>query len=134
MSTIKADTIVASDGSSPVTLTKQEAAKAWVNYDNSGTVSTRDSFNISGLTDNAAGDTSPAYTNAFSNINYATASTCSLSDGTDDNNLGLISPRRAAYAQTTSDVRMHHIYNTAAGATALTDSQLNTIIFIGDLA
>jgi hypothetical protein len=31
MSTIKADTIVASDGTSPVTLTKQSAAKAWVN-------------------------------------------------------------------------------------------------------
>jgi len=30
MSTLKADTIVAADGSSPVTLTKQSAAKAGV--------------------------------------------------------------------------------------------------------
>jgi hypothetical protein len=33
MSTIKADTIVASDGTSPVTLTKQSAAKAWCRLD-----------------------------------------------------------------------------------------------------
>ena len=31
------DTIAASDGTSPATLTKQEAAKSWVNLDGTGT-------------------------------------------------------------------------------------------------
>ena len=37
-------------------------AKAWANIDGSGTVSFRDSFNTSGLTDNGTGD----YTTSFS--------------------------------------------------------------------
>jgi hypothetical protein len=42
MSTLKADTIVAADGSSPVTLTKQSAAKVWVFYNSSQAI--QDSF------------------------------------------------------------------------------------------
>ena len=65
MSTLKADTIVASDGSSPVTLTKQQAAKHWVNYDAVATT-TDGSFNQSSLTDVATGDFYSTFTNAFS--------------------------------------------------------------------
>jgi hypothetical protein len=65
MSTLKADTIVASDGSSPVTLTKQQAAKHWVNYD-AVNQTTDGSFNQSSLTDVATGDFFSTFTNAFS--------------------------------------------------------------------
>ena len=54
MSTLKADTIVASDGSSPVTLTKQEAVKFWVNYD-AVDQATDGSLNQSSLTDETTG-------------------------------------------------------------------------------
>jgi hypothetical protein len=134
---IIADTIEhSSAGSVDTTYVVNGSSKAWVNYNNSGTVAARDSFNISSLTDNATGDTSSSYTNSFSNVNYATASTCSLSDGSATNlgNLGLICPPRNAYGQTTGDVRMNHIYNTASANTAFFDTQLNTIIFAGDLA
>ena len=52
MSTLKADTLVASDGTSPVTLTKQHAAKAWVYFDtlvDSSSPVARGSFNVSSL-------------------------------------------------------------------------------------
>lgn len=82
MSTLKADTIVASDGSSPVTLTKQSAAKAWYHLDNdySGTdpssgqtngVTVQDSFNVTSITDNGTGDFTMAWTNSFDNALYA---------------------------------------------------------------
>ena len=70
MSTLKADTIVASDGSSPVTLTKQSAAKAWVNFNGTGTIAIRDSHNASSLTDNGTGDFSVNYTSNMGNVNY----------------------------------------------------------------
>ena len=70
MSTIKADTIVASDGSSPVTLTKQSAAKAWCHWNQDGTQTIRDSFGISSLDDDALGDSSLNYTSALSDANY----------------------------------------------------------------
>lgn len=65
MSTLKADTIVASDGSSPVTLTKQEAAKYWVNYEAVNSA-VRGSLNQSSLTDNSTGNYTSAFTNAYS--------------------------------------------------------------------
>jgi len=130
------DITVTSEGGAATQSLQQGLAKSWVNYNNSGTVAARDSFNISSLTDNATGDTSSSYTNSFSNVNYATASTCSLSDGSSTNlgNLGLIAPTRNAYGQTTGDVRMNHIYNTADANDSFFDTQLNTIIFAGDLA
>ena len=47
MSTLKAGTIVATDGSSPVTLTKQSAAKAWAKVTQDTTHTVNSSFNIS---------------------------------------------------------------------------------------
>jgi len=71
MSTVKVDTLVASDGTSPVTLTKQSAAKVWANINQSGN-SVRGSSGLSSMTDNGGGDVSINFTNAFdSTNNYA---------------------------------------------------------------
>ena len=70
MSTIKVDTLVAADGSSAVTLTKQVAAKMWVNY-NQTNHTARDSFNLSSLTDVSQGNSTINITNAMGNANYA---------------------------------------------------------------
>jgi len=70
MSTLKADTIVASDGTSPVALTKQSAAKAFLNYDQiANTV--RDSFNISSVVDNSTSEFDTNFSNSMNNIYYA---------------------------------------------------------------
>ena len=54
MSTLKADTIQ-STGGGAVTLTKQSAAKAWVNFKNSvDPPAIQGSFNVSSLTDDGA--------------------------------------------------------------------------------
>lgn len=71
MSTLKADTIVASDGTSPVTLTKQSAAKMWANL-NGSTFGLRQSFNTSSATDNGTGDYTFSFTNSTSDSDYAT--------------------------------------------------------------
>jgi hypothetical protein len=71
MSTLKADTIVASDGTSPVTLTKQSAAKAWVNFDSTGTIAARNSLNVSSLTDNGTGDYDVNVSSSFTAVDYS---------------------------------------------------------------
>jgi len=68
MSELRADTITASDGTSPVTLTKQSAAKAWNNTNNTGTT-INNSFNISSLTDVASGRQVHNVINSFDNAN-----------------------------------------------------------------
>lgn len=85
MSTLKADTIVASDGSSPVTLTKQSAAKAWVNFNGTGTIAARDSFNTSSLADNGTGNYNQLFTSAMSNNDY------SVTGGVSESGVGGIS-------------------------------------------
>ena len=50
----------------------QGSAKAWVNFDGSGTVAIRASYNVSSITDNGTGDYTINFTNAFANTDYAT--------------------------------------------------------------
>lgn len=71
MSTLKADTLVAADGTSPVTLTKQSAAKAWFNFRHD-TATLNDSFGISSVTDESTGHHFGNYVNSMSNANSAT--------------------------------------------------------------
>ena len=66
MSTLKADTIVASDGSSPVTLTKQSAAKVTGNLQPDGSSNSAVALNISSVTDGGTGLNTVAVSNAFS--------------------------------------------------------------------
>ena len=73
MSEIRATTISDAAGTGPVTLTKQSAAKAWINFNGSGTVATRNSFNTSSLTDLGTGRYRITYTNSMSG-NYSTTS------------------------------------------------------------
>ena len=71
MSELKVDTITGSDGTSPVTLTKQSAAKALLNMKNNDSPPTvRSSFNHSSLVDNAQADHDINFTNNFSDADY----------------------------------------------------------------
>jgi hypothetical protein len=47
------------------------SAKAWVNFNGTGTIATRDSLNVSGLVDNGTGDYSITISSAMGNSNYA---------------------------------------------------------------
>ena len=47
---------VTGEGNSTTTNLQQGLAKAWVNFNGTGTIATRDSFNLTTLTDNGTGD------------------------------------------------------------------------------
>ena len=70
MSTLKADTIQ-STGGGAATLTKQSAAKVFVNQQNDASANnTNSSFNVSGNTDNGNGDNTFSLTSAFDSAGY----------------------------------------------------------------
>ena len=71
MSELRANTITHSDGTSPVTLTKQSAAKMWGRVDQTSTQSITDSFNLSSISDGGTGKTTITMTNAMGNSTYA---------------------------------------------------------------
>ena len=71
-SVLNVDEIAAKDGTSPVALTKQSAAKAWIDHNQVTTHSIRDSLNISSITDAGTGKTYPiSFTNTMSSSSYA---------------------------------------------------------------
>ena len=73
MSEIRATTISDLAGTGPATLTGQYAAKAWVNFNGTGTVAIRASGNVSSITDNGTGDYTVNFTTAFADANYSVA-------------------------------------------------------------
>jgi hypothetical protein len=62
-----------SDGTNSTSATNciQGSAKAWVNFNGTGTVAIRASYNVSSITDNGTGDYTINFATAFSNTNYA---------------------------------------------------------------
>jgi hypothetical protein len=50
------------------------AVKAWVNFNGTGTVAIRASYNVSSITDNGTGDYTLNFTNAMTDANYAVVS------------------------------------------------------------
>lgn len=120
MSTLKADTIVATDGTSPVTLTKQSAAKAWLNYDGS-TNTVEYSFNVTSVTDNSTGNFTVIYVNNMSNntpvVNVST---------TDTSFVGISGKSEVTASQTRFEVDNSASQNR--------DRDFNSLVTHGDLA
>lgn len=74
MSTLRTDTLQNAAGtkSVPVDTVVDGSAKAWVNFNGTGTVAIRASFNVSSITDNGAGDYTVNFTTAMPDANFAT--------------------------------------------------------------
>lgn len=131
MSEIRADTITGSDGTSPVTLTKQYTAKSWVNVNGTGTIAITQSEGVSSISDNGTGDYSISYTNAFSNSEYIVTGSKSYATGNNVNSWWI--KVRDLTGMTTSAVRINSGY-TSSSNSDFQDSEYNAIVNHGDLA
>lgn len=101
MSELRADTITGSDGTSPVTLTKQSAAKAWVNQDDQTTIN--GSFNVASLTDVGTGRGGVNFTNNMSNATFAPV--VEATNGSGDGGINNASHERDAIATSKFNMR-----------------------------
>jgi hypothetical protein len=86
MSTAKFDTLSTLDGSRtiPVSTVAQGTARAWVNFNGTGTVAIRAAFNVSSITDVGTGQYTVNFTTAMTDVNYATLVTSSVNANTAD--------------------------------------------------
>ena len=73
MSTIKVNNLQNASGGSNSTPEEieQGRAKAWVNFQGTGTVSIRDDYNVSSVTDHSTGQYTVNLSSAMGNANYA---------------------------------------------------------------
>ena len=69
MSTLRVNTLQNAAGTGQPAMSG--AAKAWVNFNGTGTVAIRASFNVTSITDNGTGDYTVNFTNALEDANYA---------------------------------------------------------------
>jgi hypothetical protein len=78
MSTLKTNTLsnVAGTASTAIENAINGSAKAWVNFNGTGTVAIRASFNVTSITDNGTGDYTVNFTTAFADANYNFVGTC----------------------------------------------------------
>tara|TARA_Y100000114_G_scaffold69592_1_gene63718 strand:+ start:146 stop:535 length:390 start_codon:yes stop_codon:yes gene_type:complete len=65
-------TDASSNNSTPMATVNQGTAKVWINFNGEGTIASRDSFNVSGLTDVATGTYNVGITNNLGNADYVT--------------------------------------------------------------
>ena len=98
-----------------VDVNNTRVAKAWVNFNGTGTVAIRASYNISSITDHATGQYTVNFTNAMANANYMSAGMA----GGDYNNLMNVVQPTTDYAPTTTSCR----YSTLYVNTTLYDAQ-----------
>ena len=74
------------EGSATTTNLQQGLAKAWVNFDGTASgAAARDSFNVSGMTDNGTGDHTITINNDFGNANYSAVGCCIAGTGSGNN-------------------------------------------------
>lgn len=72
MSTLKTNNLQAVAGGSivPIADVINGTARAWVNFNGTGTVAIRASYNVTSITDNGVGDWTVNFTNALADTNY----------------------------------------------------------------
>ena len=136
MSTLRADTIQ-STGGGAATLTKQHAAKAWLNLNGAATFDSsdteiRDSFNMTATTDEGTGDYGASFTNNMGNANY------SITDGSYSGGTtrGTMLSGNSTNSQTDSSFRQHYGLSTADNSDGTADGDVSfvRIAVHGDLA
>jgi len=73
MSTLRCTNLQDTSGGNSLTTAQiyNGAAKAWVNFNGTGTVAIRASYNVSSITDNGVGDYTVNFTTAMADANYS---------------------------------------------------------------
>jgi len=110
MSTLKVTNIQDTSGSNSSTTDEiySGRAKAWVNFNGTGTVAIRDDFNAGSITDNGTGDYTITFDSAFANADYMwTGSIMSTSNLTITRSLQLHKPTTTSFTSpTASNIRV----------------------------
>jgi hypothetical protein len=127
MSDLRVNTISASDGTSPVTLTKQSAAKAWAHIA-AGGASLPESFNFSSIDDDGTGEYGLNYISAMGSTNYSANMTLTFNHVSQNTRACVIE------AKTASSVEVDYGYVASGGTFIPYDIDTNANVTVhGDL-
>ena len=83
--------------------------KAWVNFNGTGTVAIRASYNVNSITDNGTGDYTVNFTTAMVDANYAAE--CTIQYDQAGSGVGGTYPSYSRNAPSATSARFHHQQN-----------------------
>jgi hypothetical protein len=111
-------------------LTGVNDAKAWVNFNGTGTVAIRASFNVSSITDNGTGAYTANFTTAMPDVNYCIVSGLGLTNNGSQRGIyiGFDNQGGSLFPRSTTAIRMM-IANTSDGSTQNDSENVNLAIF-----
>ena len=109
--TLTLDTLKTSSGVLSVQNGVTGIAKAWVNFNGTGTIAIRDSFNVSSITDNGTGRYAVNFTTAMPNANYGASVSISSMPGVSDANMVSTDCNNTSRANPTTSVFSITTYN-----------------------
>jgi len=121
-----ADIKVALNASGPAPI---YAARAWVNFNGTGTVAIRASGNVSSITDNGVGDYTVNFTTAMPDANYSIVGSCAAIPGVDPSVLQInTGPFPTEAASTTTQSRLS-ISRTSGGGGGVDNAFVSVSFF-----
>ena len=86
--TVGNNAIYTSDGGAVTQNTVQGLGKSWINFNGTGTIATRDSLNVTSITDNATGDYYVTIANDMASVNYSSTTAGRVGGGISTNDGG----------------------------------------------
>ena len=143
MSEIKVDTLTGKTSAGNITVTSEGGAatqslqqglvKAWVNFNGTGTIATRDSVNIASMTDSGNGVFSMNLSNAMSNDDYAMSGSAFYSQGGGFDDTVLLSRDTTQTSSVSTTVNPFYTYRLTSTA-VIADARETMVLLHGDLA
>jgi len=95
MSTLRVNTLQNAAGTGQPAMSG--AAKAWVNFNGTGTVAIRASFNVTSITDNGTGDYTVNFTTALEDANYCVSTAIGESATGGNSIINLYTPTSSSF-------------------------------------
>jgi hypothetical protein len=123
--TVKTGTTIVKGEGTATTNLQQGLAKVWINFDGQSTIATRDSHNVSGISDDGTGTYTTSYTSNMASVNYSASGS--------HNRAGLSSTtfvNDSTWAATTGGIASV----TANSSNAAIDCDAILVSILGDLA
>ena len=127
MSTIKTETLsTPSNATVPVDTVVNGTAKAWVNFNGTGTVAIRRAFNVSSITDNGLGDYTVNFTVAMLDANYSSVFGSTVVNS--GRGGAILSENQTNILKSTTQLRLLNMALSSAGSDATrSDNNVNNV-------
>ena len=135
VATLLTTAVVTSEGGAATSIIGQGLAKCWINFNGTGTIAARDSFNVTSITDDATGNYRVTIANDMASVGYSISGTSMHEeDGTADARSTLLTNRSGAI-RTATIFAVHSVLGSSQDvADAFFDANNISTQVSGDLA